>query len=577
MAQIFNRTFDSGTNGALATGAYNNASGLFDYSTAAAVHGGMGVVMRATSSTYGLASYTAVNRSYEQFYMRLPSAPSGTGVVWRARSGSSSAFELRILANGGFDVRNGFTAVGSAGAGLPYDNSPVRFLVRGDASGAAGTHQIEVRAFWGDNLENPDPDAYDSRTLATGLTMAQATWNTTIIGGIDAAAYSMLIGWDSHSADDTTWPAPLGTYTPPVGDPIAYLWDGATSVPITEAYHWDGTASALVDLNVSGGTTEPPPPTGYATVFGANVGSVPPLGGAGQTHKQAVQEHIALMGNPPILRSFLQGIPSTWANTGDDALEGDWENRWSWISMKPGVSALASGSLHQQIVDYVSSIPVTGKKRLLTAHHEPENDGTAISAATYKNAYYQFGQSVQSVGHPDVLVGPIFMARYNLFSSGSGHSANAIITANTGTDLGDVSDFIGWDPYFETSEAGTFRNDLTGAWYFQPLADYVHDTFGPDMPIAFGETGCMNNVAPINGFAVGAYRPWMMLEVERWCLENGNVLACCYFDNTGFDVPWFIRVITDKRGSDGWPGAPYPTDQASIDTWAGVYQRNPLP
>lgn len=576
MAQVFNRTFDSGTNGALATGAYNNASGLFDYSSAAGVHGGMGVVMRSTSSTYGLASFTALARSYTQFYMRFPAAPSATGVIWRARNGTSAAFELRILTGGGFDVRNGFTQVGSAGAGLPFTGEPVRFLVRGDATGAAGTHQVEVRAFWGANLENPDPAGYNSRALATGLTMAQATWNSSIIGGVDAGAYSMLIGWDSHSMDDAAWPAPVGTFTPPAGDPILYHWDGTTSLGIETAYHWDGAVSTPIPTLAVADTVAPP--TGeLATVFGANVGSVPPLGGGGQTHRQAVQQHIALMGNPPVLRSFLQGIPSTWANTGDDALEGDWEGRWSWISMKPGVTALASGSLDQAIVNYVSSIPITGNKRILTVHHEPENDGTSLSAAAYKNAYYRFGQVVKSVGHPDVLVGPIFMARYNLMSSGSGHSANAIITANTGTDLGDVSDFIGWDPYFETSEAGTFRNDLTGEWYFQPLADYVADVFGPDMPIAFGETGCMNNVSAINGFAVGAYRPWMMLEVERWCLENGNVLACCYFDNTGFDVPWFIRVITAGRGSDGWPGAPYPTDQASIDTWAGVYARNPLP
>lgn len=573
MAQVFNRTFDSGTNGALATGAYNNASGLFDYDATAALHGPLGVRIRSNVSTHGVSAFTAKTRSFDQFYIHLPTALSAVGSFFKYRQGTTPVMELRRHPNGDFDIRNGFAQTGSVGTGLPTTGW-VRFLVRCDATGAAGTHQMEIRAFHGANMENPDPDAYDSRALATGLTANRANWDTSTLGATDAGAYAVLVGWDSHSMDDATWPSPVGTYTPPVSDPVGYHWTGTEPIPVTEAYYWDGTTShPVTDTGHNSGTM--PPPAVQTTIFGASVGTLP---GTGQDATAALADHETKVGTVPILRTFLSGaMPSSWANTGSHALSGDWQNRWSWVSFKPGITALANGSLHQQIVDYVLSIPVTGQKRLLTAHHEPENDGKSNTALQFHNAYRNFSQSVKSAGHPDVLTGPIFMGHGNIMSANNGWAVNEIITAGGGAaELAPVWDFVGWDPYYETSQLGTFNPANAADWYLQPCRDYVTDTFDATMPMAIGETGCTNNTTSINGFAPLEYRPWMMLDVETWC-NSHNVLACCYFDSTGGDVPWWIRVYTSERGSQGWPSAPYPTDQASIDTWAGVYARNPLP
>lgn len=569
MAQIFNKTFDGGTDGALATSEYSNASGLFDYSATAAAHGGMGVRIRTNNSIYGVASFTAKTKSYDQFYLHLPTALAGTGSFFKYRQGTVPVLELRRYANGDFDIRNGYTQAGSRGTGLPA-TGVVRFLVHCDTTGAAGTHQMEVRAFHGANLENPNPDGYDSRALATGLTGYRTSWDSSTLGGLDANAYAILVGWDSHSMDDATWPAPVN---PPVvtNEPTAFLKLGGSLIPLGGAAFKLGESLVPLDspLIKTGG------PAALRTVFGANVGPVPPYGqgGASQNHTQAVQQHTDLMGAPPILRSFLQGIPSTWAGTGDNALLNDWEGRWSWVSFKPGIATLATNSLHQDIVNYVTSIPITGMKRMLTVHHEPENDGKSNTALQYHNAYRNFAASVQSVGHPDVLVGPIFMGYSNIYSSGAGWGVNEIVTAGGGAaELDAVWDFIGWDPYYETSQLGTFNPSNAGDWYLQRCADYTTETF-TNKPMAIGETGATNNTTTINGYAPLAYRPWMMLDFEAWCLANGNVLAACYFDNTGGNVPWWIRVYTSERGSQSWPSSPYPVDQGSIDAWAGVYSR----
>jgi hypothetical protein len=324
---------------------------------------------------------------------------------------------------------------------------------------------------------------------------------------------------------------------------------------------YNASSGQWVRLGVA--NVNPPPPPVESTVFGA---AITPYPGTGRNHAQEVAQHEADCGIINCLRTYTAAttpLPFDWLDMpsfsgSTDPTVGDWENRWSWHSIKPDPQATASGSLFDDIVTSIISIPVTGKKRLITSWHEPDA-GTKVpgimSHAEWKQQAYQFGLAVRAANHPDVLYGPVFSSTFTLAK------ATDLMNA-TADDLRSVCDFVGFDPYHEASKTGQYGapyDDIS--YYFDGVVDW-RDTYFAGIPLAIGETGFIADPLDVNRKAA-----WLV-NLEQWCADN-DVLVCCYFD-ANVNTFWYLRIYNDGGA------APYPVDAPAIAAWSGIYSRHPL-
>jgi hypothetical protein len=298
------------------------------------------------------------------------------------------------------------------------------------------------------------------------------------------------------------------------------------------------------------GSTVVDVPLRSKTLFGC---AVTPYPGSGRNWAQEVAAHFADCGVPRIVRSYDGGQPATWDNKSSaqgSEIPYNWGNgTGSWHSIKPDVVKLASGQLDKWAEEYVESIPVTGVPRLLTVWHEPESKikSGLFTARDWKRAVHRFGRIVRQVNHPDVRYGPIFMSKFTL---GTASYHVPAILASDSTDLWEICDFVGWDPYNESTK-GDEPPNLNPSYYLDDLVKFTKST---GLPMAVGETGFIPDPRFSNE------RPEWLTRFADYA-EANSFLAACYFD-ASVGNHWWLRIFPDGT-----------RDQASIDAWSEVYRR----
>lgn len=294
------------------------------------------------------------------------------------------------------------------------------------------------------------------------------------------------------------------------------------------------------------GSTVVDVPLRSKTLFGC---AVTPYPGSGRTWAEELREHVADCGVPRIVRTYDGGQPSSWSTPSSaSGSRAPVVASGAWHSIKPDVVQMASGQLDGWAKSYVESIPKDGLPKLLTLFHEPESKikSGLFTARDWKRAVHRFGRIVRQVNHPDVKFGPIFMSKFTL---GTAPYHVPAILASDSTDLWEICDFVGWDPYNEASKSGDYSRDVE---YY--LDDLVKFTKAAGLPMAVGETGSVPDPRFSNE------RPEWLTRFADYA-EANSFLAALYFD-CYLTNPWHLRQFPD--GS---------RDQESINAWSEVYSR----
>ena len=284
------------------------------------------------------------------------------------------------------------------------------------------------------------------------------------------------------------------------------------------------------------------------TLYGA---AITPYPNSGRSYADEILQHEIECGPMQILRSYDGAMPLTWDSVSTSSgsrnpVVPGWRTRASWHSVKPDMLKMSSGELDGWAYDYISSIPVTGQPRMLTIQHEPKGKINAgnFTAAQYVKGLYRFARMARAVGHPDVLVGPCFAAKWDLGGAGN---INLIMSSDPIADeLPYVCDFWGWDPYHEASKSGDYSATYSPAYYLDEVVDWTNENVG--LPIAIGETGYIANPNDVKSRA-----RWLREFVDY--AEREDFLCVCYFD-ASVTNPWYIRLdaagVSDAFSAKSW-------------------------
>lgn len=304
---------------------------------------------------------------------------------------------------------------------------------------------------------------------------------------------------------------------------------------------------------------------------------------AGVNYKTTYDTHVQRVGQgrkPDILRTFGDDQDGvwTWATlqggaSGQSSPTVTGHDGANWHSFKINFTAAASGSQNTAWTNSIKTIPIDGKPKMITIHHEPENDVTSDSWwLNWIKANVEIGKAVKAANHPDVLYGPIFMSRYHITTNATTDKGNLNNMVRIATenglmdDLNDVYDFIGWDPYNEGSAtspqkitaAMTSQYD-TASYYFDIPYNFTQEHF-PGKKFAIGETGLYST-----GLGTDNYRKTWLQRVKAWVdAHPGNVLAVCYYD-ASITAPWYLSL-----GSGGTMNESYQTGVAQY--WGSLYK-----
>lgn len=334
---------------------------------------------------------------------------------------------------------------------------------------------------------------------------------------------------------------------------------------------------AAIAASAGGGIT--PPPVTNQMVLGS---AVAPYPDRTETYAQAYASHNADIGvEMGVLRSYsttAQTWPTTWsALGGNHPRQGNWLERWSWHSMKNDPISIASGAQYQNIINFVTSIPVTGYKRMLTWWHESDV-GTKIpdnmSYSQCKQMLYEAGRAVKAAGHPDVLYGPVWGSKFTISKANTIMAATwgGLTVAQSTALLASVLDFSAWDPYNLASQNGDYSAGFQGAagaaFYLDACKDW-NDTYFPNARFAIGEVGYRPTLTDLT------LRPQFMQAYVDRC-ASFNALAVCYFDDavtTGKQN--YIRIIANPRSDATDTSLNWQADTASITKWHDLYVQYP--
>lgn len=300
---------------------------------------------------------------------------------------------------------------------------------------------------------------------------------------------------------------------------------------------------------------------------------------AGVNYPTTYSTHVQRVGGgkkPNILRTFGSSTTGvwTWSNlqggaTGTSSPTVTGHDGASWHSFKIDFSKASTGSQNAAWTASINTIPRDGKPKLITIHHEPENDLPSTNPngwiLDWIKAQVEIGKAVKAANHPDVLYGPIWMSKYYIVDTPRTQSNNLHnfmkVAADNGLldDLQSVYDFIGWDPYHEGStknppQITSPRN--TAAYWFDPTLAFTEEYF-PGKKYAIGETGMYNTVSDTDRTA------WLR-SIKSWVdARPGKVLAVCYYD-ASITAPWYLSL-----GSGGTVNEPYATGAAQF--WGSLY------
>lgn len=300
---------------------------------------------------------------------------------------------------------------------------------------------------------------------------------------------------------------------------------------------------------------------------------------AGVNFPTTYNTHVQRVGQgkkPDILRTFGSSMTGAWtwsslqggaSGTSSPTVTG--HDGASWHSFKIDFAKAASGSQNAAWTASVNTIPRDGKPKLLTIHHEPENDLPSTNPngwiLNWIKSQIEIGKAVKAAKHPDVLYGPIWMSKYyisdtprtqvnNLHNFMKVASDNGLLD-----DLQSVYDFVGWDPYHEGStksppQIAAPRN--TAAYWFDDTLEFTEEYF-PGKKYAIGETGMYNTVSDAERVA------WLK-SIKSWVdAHPSDVLAVCYYD-ASIQAPWYLSL-----GSGGTVNESYATGAARY--WGSLY------
>jgi hypothetical protein len=197
----FVEPFESGSNGANITTAntgFDAVSGTPPVFDTTAYQGSFAAKFSSSSTTITVRrTYSGglVSTMYHLFYVRQLANPSAAMVVAQQRASGTNRHQVRILATGELQLRNGTTAVAQTTLQLAANT-----WYRVEWKIVTGTEQ-RLRVFTGANIEGTTPDEEISGAANQG------TGDNTLFGLITAATWT---GWiDMVRADPTNWLGPI--------------------------------------------------------------------------------------------------------------------------------------------------------------------------------------------------------------------------------------------------------------------------------------------------------------------------------------------------------------------------------
>lgn len=339
-------------------------------------------------------------------------------------------------------------------------------------------------------------------------------------------------------------------------------------VPVT-----DPTASAGSAILFGSKTTGISTPIQRAMVNAPHYGTSLYFKDADVSFLSSYNTHVTRVGNgkkPDMLRTFGSSMTGawTWSSISHPNVSG--HNKGVWHSFKVDFAKAASGSQNAAWTASVKTIPVDGRPKMITIHHEPENDVPSTNPdawiLNWVKSQVEIGKAVKAANHPDVTYGPVLMSRWyidGLPKTDKGSLYRFMDVAQKNgllDDLNQVYDFIGWDPYHDGSmdEPQRLAAPRNNAKHYYDVPYAFTKEFFPDKKFAIGETGVTANTSE-------SYRVDWFKTIKAWVdSKPGQVLAVCYYD-AGMKYNWYLSL-----GTGGTVSEPY--QQAAARYWGSLYK-----
>jgi hypothetical protein len=218
-------------------------------------------------------------------------------------------------------------------------------------------------------------------------------------------------------------------------------------------------------------------------------------------------------------------FPATYAASTAGIDAGIRESMWSF---KPTPSTFAAGGNDTWFNSFLSSIP-NGQKVIFIMWHEPEDnirDGE-FTLADWKAANNRMGQLVHATGRPELRTAICLLGPWTFDPSSPYHT---IDYWDTGFD--DNIDYIGYDPYNQTSAFTPLANDTN----FITAMNWA--TVTHQKPVILPEFGCIDDP----GGDATKKATWIT-EAYEYCLDVG-MYSICYFNIDGSIAN--VKLITPE-------------------------------
>lgn len=232
MSLVGTYTYENGTDGqnvVVGSNGVTDTTGPAVYSTAAAVHGNLGISL-GTLWAYVAYQSIALPMTGSVYMRRGPETPTSriSFITFKdGADGTTNAFEIGIKKTGELILQDGpgnilaTTTLATA----PGDTTRCDWQATTDGTNV----QLSARFYTGSNLEGTTPDASLTATIASTATTViteLVTYSTTTL------MFDTLRLWNDVSA----WPGP---YTPSA--PSVTVWNGTSEVNGTLTV-WNGTS-----------------------------------------------------------------------------------------------------------------------------------------------------------------------------------------------------------------------------------------------------------------------------------------------------------------------------------------------
>lgn len=294
---------------------------------------------------------------------------------------------------------------------------------------------------------------------------------------------------------------------------------------------------------------------------------------ANVSYQTAYNTHVQRVGkgkNPDMLRTFDTSLTGVWKWSDLSKPNVAGYDGGVWNSFKIDFAKASTGSQNSAWTASIKTIPINGRPKLITVHHEPENDVPSTNPdawiLNWIKSTVQIGRAIKAANHPEVVYGPIFMGKNYISDTPQTQSNNLHhfmkVASDNGLldDLNEVTDFIGWDPYHEGSDLVPPKLDAPRddfKYWFDIPYSFTQQYF-PGKVVAVGETGLLNTVSE-------TYRTAWLKTIKTWADNHpGKVLSVCYFD-ASIEKPWYLSL-----GPNGTISEPY--QKLTAEYWGSLYK-----